>query len=300
MTADRAGRIDPGSRAYRYYRNAVERHWDPAAIDLAVDRDRVADLDPVAFDQLRTLLALFGAGEESVTEDLAPLAVVLEDVNDQLFLTTQLYEEGKHAEFFDRYWREVVHAAEDARGLDPTRPTDDRWFSDAYVELFDRNEAAMLRLLDDDTPENRARAYCHYHLTIEGILAQTGYYGAQSAFSGDAEHLPALPGLVQGFAKIRGDEGRHVGFGMAKLQALVADHGVEPSLLHELTGDLSVLVQEALGATRPDDPESAQAVEVREQDLVTYAAEKHSQRLTQILEDDAAIPAVEELVRIED
>lgn len=153
MTTDPAREgIDEDASSFRYYRNAVSRHWDPVDVDLTADVDRVADLDAAAFDSLRRTLALFGAGEEAVTADLSPLAAVLEDVNDQLFVTTQLYEEAKHAEFVHRYWTRVVYAAEDQRGLERSNPRDGSWFNDAYDELFERNEAAMTRLLTDDTP----------------------------------------------------------------------------------------------------------------------------------------------------
>ncbi|NHN41979.1 ribonucleoside-diphosphate reductase [Halorubellus sp. JP-L1] len=292
--ADRTG-IDEDASSFRYYRNAVERHWDPAEIDLSADVERVADLDADAFDSLRRTLALFGAGEEAVTEDLSPLAVVLDDVDDQLFVTTQLYEEAKHAEFFHRYWTRVIHAAEDRRGEARSDPRDASWFNDAYDELFERNEAAMERLLTEDTPENRARAYCHYHLTVEGILAQTGYYGVQSSFDGSTPGLPELPGLVEGFSRIRSDEGRHVGFGMRKLKALVAADAVDPSLLHDLTGELAMLVQDAVSAAGREEDEG-----VTPADLAAYAAEKHAERMNQIVDATADVPDVEALTRLDE
>jgi ribonucleoside-diphosphate reductase beta chain len=193
--------IDTDAQSFRYYRHAVEKHWDPHDIDLDTDREEIAGLDDEQFDGLKRALALFGAGEDAVAEDLAPLAVVLDDFEDQLFITTQLYEEAKHADFFDRYWREVIHAAEDDRGQAHSSPADERWFNDEYDELFEHNERAMARLLDDDTPENRAKAYSHYHMTVEGILAQTGYYGLTRQFDGETypeaptcpDWLPVLP-----------------------------------------------------------------------------------------------------------
>jgi len=289
------GGFDEDDASFRYYRNAVERHWDPAGIDVERDLDRVAGLDESAFRALRRVLALFGAGETAVTEDLAPLAVVLDDVDAQLFVTTQLYEEAKHAEFFHRYWTRIVHPAEDRRGLERTDPTDPAWFNDAYEELFERNEAAMSRLLETDTPENRARAYCHYHLAVEGILAQTGYYGVQSAFDGDTEGLPELPGLVEGFSRIRSDEGRHVGFGMRQLKALVESGDVAPSLLSELTGELAALVQEAVSAATSED-----GLALGPEELAAYAAERHADRMTQIVDASADVPDVEALTTLED
>jgi ribonucleoside-diphosphate reductase beta chain len=286
--------LDRDRRSFRYYRNAVERHWDPHEIDLEPDREAIVDAPDLAFDGLRETLALFGAGEEAVTEDLSPLGVVLEDVADQLFVTTQLYEEAKHADFFDRYWRTVITPEEERRGLERTSPTDDRWFNAPYDELFERNETTMHRLLVEDTPENRALAYCHYHMAIEGILAQTGYYGVQQNFSGEYEALPELPGLVEGFSSIRSDEGRHVGFGMWKLKTLVREEGVDPQLVTDTVGELAMLTQQIVGGATEESGEG-----VSQEELVSYAAEKHGQRMEQIVDASSEMPDVEELVRLE-
>ncbi len=279
---------DPDARSQRYFRHAVEHHWDPHEIDLADDLVATAELSPQGFDLLRTTLARFGAGERAVTEDLAPLAVVLDDIDDQAFVTSQLYEEAKHLDFFDRYWREVVHSLEDDRGLDRTAPTADRWFNGDYTELFER---AMYRLIDDDSPKNRATAYCHYHLTIEGILAQTGYFGLTATY-GDDGPSPDLPGLVTGLAKIRGDEGRHVGFGMTKLKGLV-ETSVEPSLLNETVNALLPLV----AGTVPEG--IAEAGGMPENELVMYALEKHGERMRQVTTDEVDVPDVETLTSLE-
>ncbi|ELZ09418.1 ribonucleoside-diphosphate reductase, beta subunit 2 [Halovivax asiaticus JCM 14624] len=297
--------MDRESRSNRYYRNAVERHWDPAEIDLETDlanlrayADETDDFDRADLDAIVTGIAKFGAGEDAVTEDLAPLAVVLDDIDDQLFLTTQLYEEAKHADFFDRYWRTVVGGVEDYLGWERTSPRDDRWFDEAYLELFERNRRTMHRLLEDDTPENRAIAYCHYHLTVEGILAQTGYYGMSRSFGGEFDDLPHLPGLVEGFDRIRSDEGRHVGFGMNQLKALVEMGEIAPSLIEETVADLLPLVQGITDDDRfaPDE----EPVGLQPGELATYAMEKHEQRLTQIADASADVPDVEELVAIGD
>ncbi len=288
-------RLDRDRRSFRYYRNAVERHWDPHDVDLSRDREAIAALPEPVFEGLRETLALFGAGEEAVTEDLAPLAVVLDDVADQLFLTTQLYEEAKHADFFDRYWERVIAPEERRRDLEPSSAADDRWFSEAYDELFARNEAAMAHLLEDDGPEARAEAYCHYHMTIEGILAQTGYYGVQTEFSGELNGIPELPGLVEGFTKIRGDEGRHVGFGMWKLKRLIDDEGVDPARVRSLVGELAMLTQEIVAAAGSDEGPG-----IDDATLVAYAAEKHADRMAQLVADETEFPSVEALVRLED
>lgn len=285
--------IDRDRRSYRYFRNAVDRHWDPYGVDLSRDADRLLELDPRRVDDLKRTLALFGAGEQAVAEDLSPLATALEPVEDQLFVASQLYEEAKHAEFFDRYWSEVIHEVERTRNEDLSSPNEDRWFDNHYDELFARNEEALERLLVEDIPETRARAYCHYYLVIEGILAQTGYYGVQTSYSGETEELPELPGLVEGFTLVRSDEGRHVGFGMAKLKDMVEAGEVTPEFLHETVNELMPLTNGLLeAATDPDTPG------VDPEELVDYAASRHTQRMEQIVDASADIPSVGKLVEL--
>jgi ribonucleoside-diphosphate reductase beta chain len=299
----RALQLDRESRGTRYYRNAVERHWDPHDIELETDRERLVaylrDVDEpeTYFSAMRMGIARFGAGEQAVTEDLAPLSTALSDIDDQLFITSQLYEEGKHTEHFDRYWREVVHEVEAELGLEHSSPTDDEWFNDPYHELFRRNEAAMHALLDDPTPEDFAVAYAHYHLVIEGILAQTGYYGMQQSYAEDSyPDLPHLPGLYEGFTRIRQDEGRHVGFGMAKLKELVTDEGVDPRLLDDTVNELLPLVNGI--AANPDD-QYIEDVGPQPEELQSFATKKHVQRMEQITDAAADVPDLESLTELE-
>lgn len=296
-------RIDPDSFAGGYFRNAVYRHWDPyediPQDFLDADRKKLieSDMTEEEFDGLRSTLALFGAGEEAVTEDLAPLAIVLEDIDDQMFITSQLYEESKHTQFFDRYWREVIDPVAEERGFEVTRPTDQRYFNDDYISLFDKNEAAMKRLLTDDTPETRAQAYCHYHLTVESVLAQTGYYGLTAAFSpsgpemldDDAGEIH-LEGLIEGITYIRSDEGRHVGFGMQKVRELIQNGEVDPDVVQ---ATLQELMGHVAGAVQGDE------MTIDAAPLVEYAQDKITRRIEILTEAEAELPPVEELVKIE-
>ncbi|MFB6165105.1 MAG: ribonucleoside-diphosphate reductase, partial [Haloarculaceae archaeon] len=99
-------RLDPDSFAQGYFKNAVYRHWDPYGdipqADIEADREKFVADEPTEaeFDEFRTTLAMFGAGEEAVTEDLMPLGLVLEDINKQMFISSQIYEEAKHTQFF--------------------------------------------------------------------------------------------------------------------------------------------------------------------------------------------------------
>ena len=288
-----------------YFKHAVYNHWDPyedvSRELLDTDRERSIDAEGDEEDFFETMqyLALFGAGEEAVTEDLAPLSVALDDIDDQMFIASQLYEEAKHTQFFDRYWREVIYPVAEANGYEKVPPTDQRFFPDGYVELFDRTEAAMERLLTDDTPENRVRAYCHYHLVVESVLAQTGYYGITTVMGPEADDAvsrpdadtPHLPGLVKGINFIRSDEGRHVGFGMQKVQKHIADDGVDEAVVQEILQELMPLVAETV---------SVGDGLVDPAPLVSYASDKLTRRIEIITDADAEVPPVEELVALDD
>lgn len=301
-TPSESMQLDRESKGTRYYRNAVERHWDPADIALDDDLEHFVaflaedDESDLAIDMFRQSVARFGAGEQAVTEDLAPLATALENVDDQMFITTQLYEEAKHTDFFDRYWRAVINPLEAELGYEQSSPTEQRWFNEEYHELFERNERAMHALLENRSPEAFARAYAHYHLVIEGILAQTGYYGMQQSFAADQNpELPHLPGLYEGFTHIRQDEGRHVGFGMAKLKALVIEEGVDPQLLDDTVSELMPLVN----AIAAEETEETLGRGILPEELQQYATEKHIDRMEQIQNADAEIPDVETLTELE-
>ena len=150
----------------------------------------------------------------------------------------------------------------------------------------------------EDTPENRAKAYCHYHLVVESVLAQTGYYGITNVMgpgdddiSQDGVDTPHLPGLVKGIGRIRSDEGRHVGFGMQKVQNHLAEDGVDDAIVQETLQKLMPLVAETV---------SVGSETVDPMPLVTYAREKLTRRIDIITDADAEIPDVEELVTIDE
>jgi len=295
----RGMRLDRDSFAQGYFENAVYRHWDPYAVgNLEQDKQRLLDADIVEeeYEELRQALARFGAGEEAVTEDLMPLALVLDDINDQMFISSQIYEEAKHTQFFDRYWREVVNPVAEEKGFEVTEPTAQYYFPDGYIELFDKTEDAMEELLQDDSPQKRAEAYCHYHLTVESVLAQTGYYGLESTFSDRgsdevaARELPTLEGLVEGVMNIRSDEGRHVGFGMQKVQSYVSEGEVDPDVIQSTLQDLMPHV-----ANTVNDFEHA----VNPAPLVMYARDKLTRRIDIITDSEAKIPGVDELVALD-
>src|SRR5207237_10198526 len=84
--------------------------------DFSRDGADWADFDDLERDFLLRTLALFQAGEEGVTTDLLPLIEVVAGegrIEEEIFLTSFLWEEAKHVEFFRRWLDQVAVARGD-------------------------------------------------------------------------------------------------------------------------------------------------------------------------------------------
>lgn len=213
--------------------------WDPSAIDLTQDARDWAALAPDEQDLLLRLSAQFGAGEESVTTDLLPLlgwAAAEGRVEDELFLTSYLWEEAKHVEAFDRFLGEVAQTEADLGA----------YLTPAYRRHFGHAQpAAMARLTTDRSPETLARALVTYQMGTEGVLAETGYHAYQTVLTGRG----MMPGMREMVGLIQRDESRHVGYGVYLLSRLVAEHGdalwgeIEAAMAEMLGGALDVVTE---------------------------------------------------------
>lgn len=189
--------------------------WDPAAIGL--DKDE-RDWRGFEVDERRLLLRVastFLGGEEAVTHEILPLIRTVESqdrIEEEIYLTSFLWEEAKHVEFFWRFFDEVVEADEG--------PAEE--YSQAYHTIFDDElPERMAALLEDPSPEAQARAVVTYHMVVEGVLAQTGYHAYETVL----EERGVMPGFREGLGRIQRDESRHMAYGTFVLSRLIADHG---------------------------------------------------------------------------
>ena len=127
--------------------------WDPATIDLTQDRADWQTFTDEQKDATLRLLSLFQAGEESVTLDLLPLIQVIARegrLEEEMFLTSFLFEEAKHVEFINRFLTEVAGV----RGEDLSR-----YHSPSYRKIFyEALPQAMHRLTYDASPIAQAEA----------------------------------------------------------------------------------------------------------------------------------------------
>lgn len=213
------------SKYFQLYTNSKRLAWDPASIDLTRD---AADWALMRRDfateeyakQMHQLCAFFLAGEESVTSTLAPLlgavARLRLGVDIECYLTSQIYEEARHFEFFTRYFHEVL-GEETASLISELTPA-------PQAVLIDDLDATTDRVRSETDPTRlRAalvEAVTHYMGVVEAMLARTGYVGASDALA--ARNW--LPGLQEGFRLIRRDEGRHVAFGIHFLREMTRQH----------------------------------------------------------------------------
>jgi ribonucleoside-diphosphate reductase beta chain len=211
--ATSARRLKRDSPAMRLFEKAKQFGvWNPGEIDLRQD---ARDWQTLSLDEREILLhltSLFQAGEEAVTLDLLPLlaSVAREGrLEDEMYLTTFLWEEAKHIDFFDRSLREVMGAPGDLT----------RFHSTSYRQLFYQAlPEAMARLWNDSSAAAQIRAAVTYNMVAEGVLAETGYHAYYTVLQRNG----LMPGQLEGITHVKQDESRHIAYGLHLIARLIA------------------------------------------------------------------------------
>lgn len=208
--------------------------WNPSEIDLRQDRQDWLSLAPEERDILLRLTAMFQAGEEAVTLDLLPLIMAIAEegrVEEEMYLTTFLFEEAKHTDFFNRFLTEVAGASGDLS----------HYHTDNYHDVFYRAlPAALGALRADRSPAAQVRASVTYNMVVEGMLAETGYH----AYFTVLERNDLMPGTRRGITLLKQDESRHIAYGIYLLSRLVAE---DAALWDVLEAEMNGLLPGALG-----------------------------------------------------
>jgi ribonucleoside-diphosphate reductase beta chain len=246
MSVVREGFVTTGRRRFehdsfpmRLFQKAKQLAWDPYQIDLTGDRRHWPAVPDDEKDAVIGTLAVFQAGEESVTLDLLPLLMVVAlegRLEEEIYLTSFLWEEAKHTEFFNRWYREVP-------GLDGVNL--EEYLTPSYRKIFyEELPQAMWALREDPSPAAQLRASVTYNMIVEGVLAETGYYGFLHQSIGGRGEEPYLPGLLEGIVKLRQDESRHLAYGVYLISRLIA---AEPALWDELQRHMGRLLPLAMG-----------------------------------------------------
>lgn len=239
---------------FEWYR-AAKKHgvWDPEKIDFEQDKeDWKTEFDDDEREQFMKVCSLFYEGEESVTKTLAPYPMAvgaLEDASfdtlqEEMYLTTHLWEESKHVDFFSRYFEEVFGTQNTETGYFE----DSFWNPELRAYLIDeldevsgdlrdavgRAEAAKREGSEADVERTQrelrfklADATMHYMGIVESELAEVGYSGLGQML-GNKE---ALPGFQEGMEKTQQDEARHINNGRWLMKRLAEE---EPDIVPEV------------------------------------------------------------------
>lgn len=234
LTAKRG--LDHSSFPMRLWHKAKKLGtWNPAEFDFSPDAVDWAKLNDLERQILIHLAGLFQAGEESVTLDLLPLigAIAKEGrLEEEMYLTSFLWEEAKHVETFDRFWAGVVGH----------HPDLEQFHTRSYREVFYvALPKALHRLSTDSSPIAQASASVTYNMIVEGVLAETGYH----AYGQMLERNGILPTMQKAMRLFKQDESRHIAYGVHLLSRLVAEHG-DP-VWEVIESDMQTLILPAIG-----------------------------------------------------
>ncbi len=187
--------------------------WNPSDIDLSQDAADWQSLQPEEQDLLLRLTALFQAGEEAVTLDLLPLIQVIAAegrLEEEMYLTTFLFEEAKHTDFFHRVLADVFHS-----GFDLSH-----YHTPNYRAIFYEALPQTLQALrHNQSPAAQIKASVTYNLLVEGMLAETGYHSYFTVL----ERNNLMPGVRRGVQLLKQDESRHIAYGIFLISRLVAE-----------------------------------------------------------------------------
>ncbi|TKI59337.1 R2-like ligand-binding oxidase [Brevibacillus antibioticus] len=259
--------LDQELLPYQLYQKAKRYGiWNPQDIDFTQDREDYANMSPEQKGEILGRIAGFLGGEEAVTLDLLPLIMVIAEegrLEEEMYLTTFLFEEAKHTEFF-RLVLDNLGESGDLHHL----------HEDVYKQIFHEIlPNALNRLLTDKSPEAIAEASTVYNMFVEGVLAETGYYAFYEALS----KTGLMPGLMQGIGYLKTDESRHISYGTFLLQRLICEHPHLYDVIAKKMDELAPLATHLYDWM--DDPQGVSAFGVKVADLQQFAKKQQSVRM---------------------
>lgn len=261
----------PDSYPMRLYEKAKRLGvWNPSDIDFTQDREDWEAMDSERRKAILRLTARFLGGEEAVTIDLLPLVLAIARqgrLEEELFLTTFLFEEGKHTDFFSRWIREATGSSRLPLAPEPS------------VRLFDVElPTAMNALLDDQSPRAIARASVTYNMIIEGVLAETGYHSYHRSLAVN----DLMPGLCSGLVNIKRDESRHIAYGVYLLSRLVAEDPSVWEAIAERMEELRPLAEEIIALGYAAYPNGVNPFGLRADEFTEFARRQFRKRYERI------------------
>lgn len=236
-------------KSYELYTDAKRQGvWDPNDIDLEGDPADWELMDEAEAAYVQAIVNDFWAGEEHVARTLSPYPQAVGKIEDppfdpiqeEMFLNSQIFEETKHADFFARYFEEVLQTDREEHGQ---AYDDDGYHTSDLYEVQDTLIEHMLNDHQEELVSYAARAFMLYMGLMENQHARVGYVQMELVYDELRERYGRedfLSGLWEGYKKVRTDEGRHIMNGQWMLknfadmnERVVTDH-YEPIFLNYL------------------------------------------------------------------
>jgi ribonucleoside-diphosphate reductase beta chain len=252
------------------------QQWATQDLDFSQDRvdwhERIPDDEKV---QRLFGLSAFFTGEQRVTDELGPIMRACPTEEQRIFLSTQIADEARHVQFFNRFFAEtgVLDAtdgvAERLRALEEN-------LTDSFTDLFDR----MLRhrvdrlAAEPEDSEVLVEAVTLYHMIIEGALALTG----QHYIIEYNTRIGTLPGFVEGFSNVARDEHRHIAFGVRFLTDMVRDDPRHRAAMQRTMAEALPVADQVLEPPWPEEEDSELFGASREE-THNFAAQALTRRL---------------------
>jgi len=265
------------------------QNWRAHEIDFS--EDKAQWLITPTDSQFETIwsTASFYIGEERVTADLAPFVIAAPSGEVEVFLTTQLVDEARHAAFFDRFMAEVLALqSDDLRGRLGEM---EALMLPAWHRVFDdylRGIANRVKAKPDDL-DLFVEGICTYHMVIEGVLAMTGQHFILKYMNDHGLY----PGFVKGFSLVEQDEHRHIAFGVRFLKEVCDE---EPRYRKLIQDKIVELVPQACHVFVPphaDDPSDFVSYAYTSAEIYGYAYRALRRRMSVI---GVEVPAAGELM----
>ena len=226
--------------------NLWERQqWATQDIDFTQDRidwhERIPEEE--RFQRMYGLSSFF-IGEQKVAEELGPMMRAAPTEEMRIFLCTQIADEARHVQFFNRFYDEV--GVLEATNLQDRLAETSAHVNPEFDQLFDEMLKGRVDHLARQPEDLVAlvEAITLYHMVIEGMLALTG----QHFILQYNEEVGTLPGFVEGFNKIARDEHRHVAFGARFLREMAQE---DPKYADAITRTLTEVAPIADGVLQP-------------------------------------------------
>lgn len=241
-------------KSFELYRKGKrEGTWDPDDFEFEQDKRDWAAFSDTEQALFLTIASGFYEGEEDVTRTLSPYmyaldsldhdAVPFDPVQEEIFLSQQVYEEAKHTDFFSRYFDEVFDTQDTDYG---DFGGDNFWNPELQAYLIDdlehvsgelrdaagRAETAAREGGDIEAAQRDLRyklgdAVMHYMGMVEAQLAETGY-SALNQMLGNKDGMPAFQAAM---TKIQKDEARHINNGRWLMKKLAQE---DPDIVPEV------------------------------------------------------------------